>query len=241
MNEFQTSSIIQWYEDLEDRLAEFLKFVPFVDRNLEVSSPRLVGVITESCSILDSLFYEATPQTVTIDDTVKNRDDLHIDDYAKLYAGSLKLPTTKSVAMVSPPVYLIPFKEWESIAAGGHYIPTPWWSAYTKLKHTRIGNLEKATLRNAVDALSGLHQVIARLPSLARAILRHEWLQLGGYNPEIVLAALEGASQLTDTYLVESKLFAVPVGPESFPDNIAALRPLYYKCSSRFFRFFGRM
>jgi hypothetical protein len=60
MDEFSTTSVIQWYEDLEDRLLEFLRFIPMTNQSLVVPSPRLASIITEACNILDSVFRSVT-------------------------------------------------------------------------------------------------------------------------------------------------------------------------------------
>jgi hypothetical protein len=139
VDEFQTSSIIYWYEELEERLIEFLKFFPFIPPNKYVHSPRLAGVVTEICHILDSLFREVfNPK-----ETTKKKEKLNVTDYAALYAKRLSLPATKSLMFVSPPQYVMPFKEWEPLTTGGEYKPLPWWAAYTKLKHSRIENIKQ--------------------------------------------------------------------------------------------------
>jgi hypothetical protein len=101
-------------------------------------------------------------------------------------------------------------------------------------------DLDKSTLRNTVDALCGLHQVIAKLPELARATLRHNWLQTSDMNPEFVIKARKGAPQGAGiTFIVQSKLFALPVGREHFPDDIQALQPHAYG-KSGLSTFFGK-
>jgi len=242
MDEYLTSSVIHWYEDLEDRLLEFLRFFPFVDPNTGVSSPRLAGIITETCNILDSLLREASEPLSTIGSKRIKRDELDITHFAALYAKNLHLPSTKSVVFVSPPRYIIPFECWKQLAAGGQYVPATWWTAYTKLKHNRIGDIGQATLRTAVESMCGLHQVIARLPDLMRATLRHEWLQASGYNPEWLIEELTANRKTGQMHLVESNLFAVPVGgSDQFPDDITQLRPASYVCSQRLVGFFGRL
>lgn len=247
MNEFQASLIIQWYEDLEERLLEFLRFIPLIPQNFDVFSPRLATILTEAGDILDSLFREVSPPTVTIDGTPKKKKELKIGDYAKLYADKLVLPTTRSLVFVSPPVYLVPFQDWDASVSPGKNYPTPcWWTVYNKQKHSRLQDVDKATLIVALKALCGLHHVITKLPELKQAILRHGWLQIGGWNPEIALETLKdpqrhaSAPAGTPTYIAESKLFAVPLGPCNFPDYIADLQPTYYVCSQRMIRFFGR-
>ena len=45
-----------------------------------------------------------------------------------------------------------------------------------------------------------------------------------------------------DNCLVESKLFAVPIGSsEPFPEDIADFRPLRYRCSARMVMFVSKL
>jgi hypothetical protein len=100
---------------------EFLKVFPFTPENLNVPSPRLAGVVTETCHILDSLFREVSNLKETIKGEMKARDKLDVTDYAELYAKRLNLPATKSLMFVSPPRYVIPFEKWEPLTMGGKY------------------------------------------------------------------------------------------------------------------------
>src|SRR5438445_9234092 len=85
VDEYQASSIISWYEELEERLIEFLKFLPFTSNNLNVFSPRLAGVVTETCHILDSLFREVAKATETINGKNVKKKDLHIAPYGRTF------------------------------------------------------------------------------------------------------------------------------------------------------------
>lgn len=251
MDEFCASLIIQWYEDVERRLIEFLSFIPLIPKNFDVFSPRLTSMITEACDVLDSLFREVSPSKVTIDGTTKKRKNLKIGDYAKLYANRLSSPITRSFVFVSPPRLLTPFSAWDvSVPPGQPYPTPPWWTVYNKQKHSRLQDAEKATLINVVEALCGLHQVIAKLcgltDGLAEAILRHGWVQTGEMNPHPILETLKDPQHIADphrdTYIVESKLFALPIGPYSpFPENINDLQlGSYHPSSPRLGLFLGR-
>jgi hypothetical protein len=250
VDEFQTSSIIYWYEELEERLIEFLKFFPFIPPNKDVSSPRIAGVVTETCHILDSLFREVSNPKETIKGKTKKKEKLDVRDYAELYAKRFNLSATKSLMFVSPPQYVIPFKEWEPLTTGGVYKALPWWSAYNRLKHSRIENIKHATLENAVNSLCGLHQVIAKLPELAPATVRHGWFPLHGidqsgswylYTTEEVGKLLTNYSQECESYLIESKLFIVPAGKTIFPGNTPTdLNPDIYYRSPKLSSFLGR-
>jgi hypothetical protein len=247
VDEFQTSSIISWYEELEERLIEFLKFFPFIPPNKNVSSPRLAGVVTETCHILDSLFREVSNPKETIKGKSKKKEKLNVEDYAELYAKRFNLPATKSLMFVSPPRYVTPFKGWEPLTTGGGYIPLPWWSAYNDLKHSRIENIKHATLENAVNSLCGLHQVIAKLPELAPATVQSGWFPIHGVSRSGVLYTkdvgelLTNYSQECESFLIESKLFIVPAGKTIFPGNTPTdLDPNMYYRSQKLSRFLGR-
>jgi hypothetical protein len=250
VNECQTSSIIFWYEELEERLIEFLKFFPFTHLSKNVPSPRLAGVVTETCHILDSLFREVSNPKETIKGKTKKKKELTIKDYAELYAKHFNLSATKSLMFVSTPQYVIPFKEWEPPTTGREYKDLPWWSAYNKLKHSRIENIKLATLENAVNALCGLHQVIAKLPELAPATMRHGWFPLHGidrsgslyvHTTEEVGKLLTNYPQEHESFLVESKLFIVPAGKTIFHGNTPTdLDPDIYPRSPKLSSFLGR-
>jgi hypothetical protein len=178
---------------------------------------------------------------------MKKRDKLDIRDYAELYARRLNLPATKSLMFVSPPQYMIPFEKWAPLTTGGEYEALPWWQVYNHLKHSRIEHIKKATLANAVNSLCGLHQVIVKLPELVRATARHGWFPTQGVHATRFYLTDIGADlknisqgQGHQTFLVESKLFIVPLGPKPFPEDIADLDPTYYYCSPRLSSFLCR-
>jgi hypothetical protein len=80
-----------------------------------------------------------------------------------------------------------------------------------------------------VDALCALQQVIAKLPEFRRTNVRHGWCEGDIPNDE------------STTFLVESKLFAVPVGKKNFPDDIANFHPYeYFGSYQRLAQFLGR-
>ena len=96
---------------------------------------------------------------------MKGKDDFNFADYRKLLEGDFIL-STKAVnvnpyedAFYSNPMpylpnavagHLIsPFDEW-----GAGNKSSPWWKAFTELKHDRISNFRKASLRNALYSLA---------------------------------------------------------------------------------------
>ena len=141
---------------------------------------------------------------------------------------------------------MMPFENWKPLTTGGKYKALPWWQGYNKLKHSRIKNIEQATLANAINSLCGLHQVIAKLPELAAATVRHGWFPTHGicqdgifYTTDIEKLLMNYPKEC-EGYLVESKLFIVPAGTTVFPDDINSLNPYRYYRSPRLGSFLGR-
>jgi len=138
------------------------------------------------------------------------------------------------------PRYRVPFAPWKGLISGGAYSALPWWQAHNALKHDRLRHIREGTLRNAVDALCALHQVLCRRLDMVPFLLRRGWFPLAGYNPEFVLDAAAKGS-LPETFVIQTALFAVPVGPQQFPELVANLQPFKYKCKIEFNAFLGKL
>jgi hypothetical protein len=238
MDDFDKDQVLQWYTQLEEELLSIFKYVPPAKQNLAAFSPSLANVIIESCGLLDSILRQISPDPALVDGRSKPRKDLDITDYAKLYAAKLGLPVAKSIVMITPAHYLSPFNAWIDLSAGGNYRPTTWWRTHTELKHDRIANLKSARLEVAIESLCGLHLMIATLPEFARAVLRGGWVLGKKTSPQYTIEILEGSG--SDSLLVESKLFAVARGIETFPDQINDFHPSLFNASERVIDFFGR-
>ena len=242
MEEFDKDQVIEWYNWLEELLLDIMKILPPAPGNLESYSPRLASIILDACGLLDSIFRQITPneELSTIKKNKKGKEP-DVKDFAELYSDEFDLPRIKSIPFISPPKYFCPFKPWEAISSGGDYKPLDWWQTYNDLKHDRIANIKKAGLGNALDALCGLHQVITVVPAFSKAILRAGWIETSEVNPEELLEIMEGRSAPGpgSGFLVESKLFIVPVGIH-MPEDIDSFRPLGWCASQRAVQFFGR-
>lgn len=165
MDEFERDSVIHWYELLEDRLLDFLQFIPPIGTNLAVHSPKLAGIILEAAGLLDSVFREISSDPATVQRKQKRKDDLEIPDYEYLFSNRFDLPNYRSYVLVSPPQVRCPFEAW------GRRDHLPWWALYNKVKHNRIASLREATLEVALEAMCALHQVLSRAPDFGEASL----------------------------------------------------------------------
>lgn len=83
--QFPANSVLDWYAEAESMLARFLEYVPYCDAHKEVWSAKLVPILQETCSQLDSLWrWEA----VNVHGR-KNDNNINIRDYFELYGSKI--------------------------------------------------------------------------------------------------------------------------------------------------------
>jgi hypothetical protein len=239
VDEYRIDQALKAYERIENGLVEFSKHVPIIAGNETIQSPALISGIVDACGLLDSLLRDKTSDPVIVAGKTKRRRDCDICDFANIHASALDLPNTRSVLLVSPPSYRRPFEPWESLLQNGGYSPLSWWQDYNALKHDRLVDIEKGTLGTALDAICALHQVIARRLDLVPSLLRRGWFSTGHWAVNAVLDDARNGS-LPDTFVVQTRLFATPVGKRQFPSDFAELHPGLFQCNREFIEFLGR-
>jgi hypothetical protein len=65
------------------------------------------------------------------------------------------------------------------------------------------------------------------------------WFSAGFWNVNAVLDDARNGS-LPDAFIVQTRLFATPVGKRQFPSDMAELHPGFFQCKSAFIEFLGR-
>jgi len=237
VDEYRIDQALQAFELIESKIVEFSKHVPIIVENERIESPSLIPVIINACGLIDSLFRDKTPDPITIEGRTKAREECNIYDFAHAHATSLDLPNTRSVLLVSPPRYLTPFKSWETLLTGT-YSPLPWWQDYNDLKHDWLLNIEKGTLGTALQATCALHQVITRRSEFVRFLLRRGWLSSEQYPVDYLLEAIP---QGRVDCVVQTRLFATPLGKRQFPEDVSEIEAGFYTCKKEFVEFLGRV
>ncbi len=237
MDDYVADQVLRWYERLERGVLEFAEKVPLTQENENLRAPFLATILIDSCSLLDSIFRSRTPESVKIGEKVKNRDECKIPDFAALHAQTLDLPNTRSLMLVAPPSLRSPFKPWQVLTSESEYIPLSWWQCSNDLKHDCVSNLDKATLRVTLDSLCALHQVISRQVEMVPYLLRRGWFSTGQYPVDYIIKDL-AQNGLPDVFVVQTKLFAVPIGKargssaaeSQFPEDLKDLQIWRYQC-----------
>jgi hypothetical protein len=184
------------FEELESRLTECLSFIPFIENNKQVISPKFIPIILESCSLIDSVFK-------TLEHQKGRRYDFK--RYTILVEPHLRLEEATTIFLNSPLRFLTPFSSWTTA------VP-PWWAAYNKLKHDRLDNYDAATYDNAILAMSGLHQVISRSVEFVPALLSAGWFNSGSPDVgELIAARISSSGVPIHVIPVASKYFVSPL------------------------------
>lgn len=90
-----------------------------------------------------------------------------------------------------------------------------------------------------MDALCALHQVRARRQDMARLLVRARWWWLAGWNPEAVFQETDHWRLRSGTWIVQTTLFATPVGPGQFPADIKHFHLMGFHTKRELRDFFG--
>ncbi|QFT12984.1 hypothetical protein [Vibrio sp. THAF190c] len=205
--------IYEWYENIESRLSEIIGVVPFASvKELEkIQSPRLVSIIIETCSIIDTLLRAQMPERFKRPGPrgrEMTQKGANIYDYHRELESVLKLTQTQSVLLKGKPILLRPFEKWGS---NSNSSPMPWWKVYNRLKHNRIEASKEANLLHCIHALCALKQVMTKMPDVLRLSLRFNWVQNAGMNPHYLLPMLQKVND--NNYIAYTDFFATFLQP----------------------------
>ena len=95
------------------------------------------------------------------------------------------------------------------------------------------------TMNTTINSLSGLHQIISRLPTFFEALIRHDLVRYGTYVLDFVRNNIHNPD-VDFTVLVETKLFGTAVGRDALPDNPLHIDTFYFGSSPKLIRYLGR-
>lgn len=188
--------VVSNFADLESQLERCLSFIPFVDNNKQVISPKFIPIILESCGLVESIFKE-------IEGKKGKRFDLK--EYSRLAEPHLFLEEATTIFLNPPILFLNPFKDWIRR-------PPTWWQAYNNLKHDRLNSYDSATYENTIMALAGLQQVISRNVAFVSSMLAAGWFNSDSIDVgELVAARVSLSGVPLRVIPVESKFFVSPL------------------------------
>ena len=233
MDDTEATLVLDWYVELESRLSELLKVVPYSTNTTSTFLPSVSSIVLEAASLLDTILRSEYTGA-------KKKRDLTFPDYAIHYEPLFHCSSRHSVLFLHPVSYLTPFEGW--LNSSGSYSALFWWTNYNKLKHNRIQNYQLSTLGTALNAVCALHQFISLLPCFATTLFRRDLMNCGGFNPQIIADLMLGKTEKTEhdwdlVGVVETELFCSSTIVEMFPDDLEKLRPWSYRTDSQLFRY----
>ena len=134
---FSEEDVIQlyeWFGNLEARIQPIIEVMPVAGKKslYEIVSPRIVPILIESCSIIDSIFRLVVPERMTRPNGKPiTRYGANINDYCREMEPSLSLIDAKTIVLIPIPFVLSPFAGW--VTSGRNKMS--WWNMYNHLKH----------------------------------------------------------------------------------------------------------
>lgn len=168
----------QYFIALESDLAHTTRFVEVVEANMETYSIEFARILLSAGAEVDVLFKILASQHGLA------ADPLNVVGYTQ--ALHAKFPKLHALPILLPR-YAAELFPWESLGRGCTPI---WWNAHTAIKHRRHLNYQKATLRNALDAVAGLFVLVCYLcHNELRACRINPWPQLLSLDSRLSMRA----------------------------------------------------
>jgi len=228
--------LYEWYQNLENRISQVFEIVPFSGSKeiSKFSTPRLVPILVEAASIIDSIFRNLFPdKTLRPNKKTITRKGANIFDFYRELENQLELAKTSSLVLTSPPIILRPFKDWNDTAPN----KMSWWIAYNRLKHDRFKWGKEANLLYTLNAICGLQQLMTKVPIILKYALRFNWINLDGHNPTFVKREIEAPNKAE--ILVTTKYFCTSLKPIVW-NTVEDVIPSNFRNGNYIMTFLGR-
>lgn len=171
-----------------------MDYVPFIEQNKNVVSPKFIPIILESCSLIESVF-----RYMAGDNERRN-----LRAYSQLYEHRLRLEEATTMFLAPRLQLLRPFLGWNAKQPA-------WWEIYNRIKHDRITNYALASFTHAVNALAGLHQVLARSVIFVEQLTKAGWINESDEHFAELLTMRDAGVGNPPEMPAHSKLFVSPL------------------------------
>lgn len=168
-DKFENGIFWEAYKDLERQFEQFLDIVPYLDKNEDTYSFRLLNLILSIGGHVDSAFKEMArftrfslnPDCQKILIKIKESEN-NVQKGKPPVTISIKLPLKAFETEYGLSSKTIAFKRLPQREIVKPFQPSnpatnapEWWETYNGLKHNLGSNIEKANLKNTRDALAG--------------------------------------------------------------------------------------
>lgn len=176
-------SDIAYFIELQRRILNIFRYVSCHEDNFGAYSISMESLLTDSGSFFDSLcqtfiraksssghHFKQESLVSDFTDKASGTTNFNFDNYRVLLEGEYTLSNRgvnlnpyEDAFYGNPTSYapdniqgyrITPFREWASGVA------SPWWKAFTDLKHDRISNFRQATLGNVIHTLAAVFIIL---------------------------------------------------------------------------------
>lgn len=239
LNEEVVIEIYEWYQNIENKLLEIIEVIPFSNEEdlKKVHSPRLVPIVVETCSLIDTLYRYLMPENFKRpgpNGRVITKAGANIYDYYREIEARLTLKSTKTLLLYGKPVLLCPYEKWSEDSNS----PMPWWKVYNRLKHDRIKSSKEASLYHCVSSLCALQQLMTKIPNVMELSLRYNWVQTAAFNPTLTISDVISIND--SKYVAYTKLFATFLKPVDWKTT-DDIRPSSFRNNDKLIGHLGRL
>jgi hypothetical protein len=237
LTESSVHQVYEWYMDIERRLGEVVRVLPFVEtaQMKDERSPRLASILLEVASLVDTLLKDQLPDSFMREEGRPIRKkNANINDYRVKLEPVLKLSRSQSLLLLGLPSLLSPFAPW----ADSEDYKMPWWRAYNRLKHDRLSGSGGVTLADCLQAACALNQVMMNVPIIRSFVFRFGWAQLAGHNPQMAIKVLGKSAD--QGYVAYTDFFATFLCPVTYR-SVDDIRPIDFRNSERLQFHLGRL
>lgn len=138
---------------LEDDLIETSRYVEICQDNFGTYSTQFTRLLLAAASEVDVVAKQLCRQ---IDPTGTHGN---INEYRSVIVPKFPAIPTVQFGIQWNPVRVQPWESWGAATPAN----PDWWRAYNNVKHERNANFKSANLRNALEAIAGLHCLVRHL------------------------------------------------------------------------------
>ena len=135
----------KYYLTLENKFIETINYVELDELNFETFSNNYAMLLQAIGSEINNTFKELC--------VYENDENKGIKDFSKFIKDSFPELASLEIIVIGYDITFSPFESWRN----GNFNNSPkWWSAYNKIKHSRIASYNEASLKNVLYALGAL-------------------------------------------------------------------------------------
>lgn len=200
--------IFEQYTTLEDEFLKILKYIPFEENHYNVWSFEIGNLLLNVGSLIDSFFKNSlnSPTFDTVDqiENYRDRDQPTMKIFREVYKSRYKIEN-KRIFELRNFTAIQPYKKW------GDNLSLDWWKNYTAIKHDRLRNKEKSTLKTTLDALGGLFLLTIIHVDTIPIFVDYDVIKSGGYTKSYLTSLLTKGEPVVEfggmPYYAKTKLF----------------------------------